>query len=230
MKRIFKSAEAVSTDGLWGLALDGRRFKTPAKKLLEVPSQALAEALAAEWNAQGEKIKPETMQLTQLCCTALDLAAERQDELRGELLAYAGSDLLCYRAQGPAALRQRQEATWQPLLDWIATRYDAPLLITEGLDVIRQPEASLVALSRALAKLDVLRLTALSTATQSAGSLVIALALMEGRLTPEQALNAAEVDALFQREFWGEDAEALARHEALAQELEAARRFFDLLA
>src|SRR5215472_18792138 len=127
MKRVYKQATSRQAEGGWGVALDGRPLRAPAKRELVVPSKALAAAIAAEWDAQDPDIRPETMPLTRLAATAIDHTAEKRDEIAADVANYAGTDLVCYRADRPAALAARQEAMWQPLIDWAARRYDAGL-------------------------------------------------------------------------------------------------------
>jgi len=229
MKRVYKSVETRAVEGGWGVALDGRPLRTPAKRDLRVPSERLAAAIAAEWDAQNPEISPETMPLTRLAATAIDRTAEKRAEIVAEIAAYAGTDLVCYRADHPPALAARQEATWQPLLDWAAGRYDAGLAVTAGVLPLAQSPTSLKAYAAAVAALDDFRLTALQSATAACGSLVIALALHEGRIDSEAAFAASQLDETFQIEAWGEDAEATQRRALLAADITAAAQFLELL-
>jgi len=213
----------------WGIALDGRPMRTPGKAELVVPSAALAEAIAAEWEAQQGDIRPATMRLTRLATTAIDRTAGQRELVVAETANYAGTDLVCYRAEHPPALVARQQETWQPLIDWAMRRYDAGLAVTSGIVPQPQAPATLKAFAAAVAAQDDFRLTALHTATAACGSLVIALALLEGRLDAEAAFAASQLDETFQIEAWGEDAEAVARRHALAEEIAATARFVQLL-
>ncbi len=195
-----------------------------------LPNRPLAEAIAAEWAAQGERLDPAALPLTQLANTAIDRIAPDPASIFQELLAYAGADLLCYRAEQPESLVERQQRLWQPLLDWLALRHDAPLSVHAGIIARPQPEASLAALRRHLSGLSPFALAALAAATQTAGSLVIALALHEGRVGADEAFELAELDAIFQIERWGEDAEATARRKRLHHDLRQIGRFMQLLA
>jgi chaperone required for assembly of F1-ATPase len=228
-KRFYKEAAVAAVDGGFAIRLDGREVRTPAKAPLVLPSAALAEAVAAEWAAQGEHIAPATMPLMSLACTAIDRVVPNRKAAVAGLVDYAGSDLLCYRADGPGALAARQARLWQPLLDWAARELDAPLRVTTGLRHQPQPEDALAALGRAVAELDDLSLAALDCATRAAGSLIVALALHRGRLDAEAAFDAAELEATYQIELWGEDPEATRRRAAVLADLAAARRLFDLL-
>lgn len=228
MKRFYKTVSTAALEGGQGVSLDGRPVRTPAKTLLVLPTLALAEAVAEEWRAQAEEIQPHSMPLTQLCCTALDLVLPQAEAVMEEVAAYGASDLLCYRAEAPEGLVERQERLWQPLLDWAAERYGARLSVTRGLMAIAQPPQALAALSRAVADHRGLALVALAQFVRASGSLVIGLALTDGRLTVEEAFAAAEIDSLWQMQLWGEDAEALARHARLRADLEAAAQLLSL--
>ena len=132
MKRFYKQAEPLESASGHGVALDRRPVKTPGKRELIVPKRVLAAAIAEEWNAQEGEIRPATMPLTRLATTAIDRVATRREAVIEETANYAGTDLVCYRAAHPPALAARQQAVWQPLIDWAALRYDAPLAITTG--------------------------------------------------------------------------------------------------
>ena len=230
MKRVYKEVTTRPAAEGWGIALDGRPMRTPGRNDLVVPSAALARAIAAEWEAQEEEIRPATMPLTRLAATAIDRTAPQRERVIGETANYAGTDLLCYRAGHPPALAARQSEAWQPLIDWATLRYDAALAVTSGVIPTTQSPAALRAFAAAVAAQDDFRLTALHTLTAACGSLVIALALLEGRLDAEAAFAASQLDESFQIEAWGEDSEAAARRRALAADISAAARFVALLA
>ena len=229
MKRVCREVTPRASASGWGIALDGRPMRTPAKNELVVPSEALAKAIGAEWDAQEDEIRPATMPLTRLAATAIDRTALQRDQVVAETANYAGTDLVCYRADQPPALIARQQAVWGPLVDWAMLRYDAPLSVTSGVIPTRQSPEALNALAAVIAAQDDFRLTALHTLTGACGSLVIALALFEGQLDAEGAFAAAQLDETFQIEAWGEDAEAAARRRALAEDIAAAAQFAVLL-
>ncbi len=229
LKRFYKEASAAACEGGFSVQLDGRDIRTPGQAVLVLPSAGPAEAVAGEWAAQGERIEPATMPLMSLACTAIDQIAPNRGAAIGELLDYAGSDLLCYRAEHPEALVARQAEVWQPLLDWAARDLDAPLRAICGIRHEPQAEHALAALRRTVEVLDDLSLTALDCATRASGSLVIALALHRGRVDPDAAFEAAELDGTFQIELWGEDPEATRRRTAIRADLAAARRLFELV-
>lgn len=226
MKRFYQQVTQAGCE----LRLDEKQLLTPGKRVFKAPTAALAEAVAEEWRAQVKEIKPDSMPLTQLAFTAQDLLEQSPEATRADVTAFAAHDLICYWAEAPQALVARQEKLWRPLLAWVAERYDAPLVTTTGVVTIQQPPQSLKTLARRVASFDAWHLAALMQATQISGSLVIALALMEGELTLETAFEAAELDASFQMERWGEDAEAQQRRHKLLAEIAAASRFVQLLA
>ena len=230
MKRVYKRVTSGPADGGFGVALDGRPLRTPGKVPLVVPSAALAAAIATEWDAQEGELRPAAMPLYRLAATAIDRTAARRLQVVAEVANYAGTDLVCYRAGEPPALAARQQRVWQPLVDWATQRYDAALAVTAGVIPAGQSPAALKAFATAVAALDDFRLTALHALTGACGSLIIALAVLERRLDPEEAFTASQLDETFQIEAWGEDAEAAARRGALAAEIATAARLLDLLA
>jgi chaperone required for assembly of F1-ATPase len=229
MKRFYEKAAVVRAANGYGIALDGRLVKTAGKRDLIVPSVALATAVAAEWDAQQGEIRRERMPLTRLAGTTIDRNATQREAIVRQVARYAGTDLVCYRATHPLALAVRQQTVWQPLIDWAVERYDAPLTVTTGVIPASQPAATLAAFSAAVAAHDDFSLTTLHAATTACGSLVIALALLEGRLDAGAAFAAAQLDESFQIEAWGDDAEQAGRRAALAADIAAAARFISLL-
>ena len=228
-KRFYKQAESRQAETGFAIHLDGKPIKTPGARALTAPVQALAEAIAAEWTEQGEMVVPATMPLTQLTSTAIDRVGPERPHITAELMNYGGTDLLCYRAECPGDLVARQTRDWQPLLDWAALTLDAPLITTTAMAAVAQPSQSLAALERHLGQVDVWRLTAIQSATAALGSLILALALAEGRLSAEQAFQLSQLDETYQIEQWGEDYEAADRRAELAADIAAAGRFLDLL-
>ena len=229
-KRFYETAEAVEAEGRHAIALDGKPVRTPAGRPLAVSGAALATAVAQEWTAQGETIDRETMPLTRLVCTALDLVPERRVEIVAEVAAYAETDLVCYRTDQPPALARRQTAAWEPLLAWAAARYGARLAVTSSITPIAQAPEALEALRDAVATEDDCALAGLSMATRAFGSLVIALALRDGRLDAEAAADASLVDERYQLERWGDDAELATRCARVARDAAEAESLFRLLA
>jgi chaperone required for assembly of F1-ATPase len=229
MKRFYRKAEAAKRAGGYAITLDGKPIKTPGKRDLLVQSGALAAAIAEEWNAQEAEVRATTMPLTRFATTTVDRVATQRDAIIRQTANYAPTDLVCYRAARPPALAARQQAVWQPLIDWAVLRYDAPLSVTTGVIPTKQSATSLRAFAAAVAEQDDFALTALHVATAACGSLVIGLALIEGHLDAEGAFAASQLDESFQIEAWGEDAEQAAGRRALAADIQAAARFIWLL-
>lgn len=228
-KRFYKSTGTKAVEGGFAVTLDGRVVKTPAGRQLLAPNDRLGQALAAEWEAQKDNILPDTMPLTQLVSTALDRVGPERPAIIEQMLKFAETDLLCYRADQPEELVRRQQQGWQPLLDWAASALDAPLLVTTGLMAIAQPPASLASLERYLGRQDVWRLTAGQSACAAAGSLILAVAMLEGRLDGQQVFDLSALDETFQIERWGEDWEAAERRERLQGDIAAAFRLLAFL-
>ena len=229
IKRFYQRAESAKKAAGYAITLDGKQIKTPGKRDLVVPSGALAAAIAEEWNAQASEVRAATMPLTRLATTTVDRVATQRDAIIRHTANYAATDLVCYRATHPPALTARQQAVWQPLIDWAVLRYDAPLAVTSGVIPKSQSAESLRAFAAAVTEHDDFALTALQVATAACGSLIIALALLEGQLDAQQAFATSQLDESFQIEGWGEDAEQARRRRALSADIDAAERFFSLL-
>jgi chaperone required for assembly of F1-ATPase len=229
MKRFYREAVAVAAEQGFAVHLDGKPVLTPAKNALTVSSRALAEAIAAEWQSQDATILPLALPLTRLVSTAIDRVAPRRQAVIAEIATYAATDLLCYRAAAPAELAARQQAVWQKLLDWAAQRFDARLAVTTSITPLAQAPAALAALERAIAAYDAMQLVALHLATAACGSVVLGLALMEQRLSPQEAFAAAQLEESFEIERWGEDSEQTKSRAALQEDIVLAARFADFL-
>lgn len=207
-KRFWTSAEVAEAPGGFAVTLDGRHVKTPAKAPLVVPSRALAEAIAREWQAQDEKIDPATMPVTRGANAAIDKVRTQHAEVAALIADYGGTDLLCYRAEAPRELVARQSEHWDPLLDWAEAALGARLAVTQGVVPVAQPEAALAALGARVAAMDEWQLAALHDLVGITGSLVLGLAVAEGRLTADEAWTLAQLDEDWQAEQWGVDDEA----------------------
>ena len=222
-RRFYKAVEVCEADGGYALMLDGRGARTPGRNPLVAPSRALMLKVAAEWERQHETIDPAEMPLTRLLNSAVDGVAQTMAETRADILRYAGSDLLCYRAEEPEDLVERQARAFDPVLRWAAESLAARFKVTAGLMHVAQPQAALKAIGEALEEYnDPVALAALSVMTTLTGSALLALAVARGFLSPEAAWRAAHVDEDFQAEKWGADVEAMARREARWREFEAA--------
>lgn len=229
MKRFWKEAAAVPQDGGWGIALDGRPVRTPARAPLVVESAGLADAIAAEWQAQGETIAPASMPLTGLANAAIDLAAPDPAAFAAPIAAYAQSDLFCYRDDRDAALQAEQAGTWNPLLAWAEGRYGVEFALAQGVLPIDQPAATVAALQDAVRAHSPFRLAALAPLVTIGGSLVAGLALTEAAFEAAALWDAVALDELYQERRWGADGEAQKARARREADWHHAARFLELL-
>jgi chaperone required for assembly of F1-ATPase len=231
MKRFYKETAVDAGEGGHRVLLDGKPMRTPAKSILVVPTVSLAEAIAGEWRGvpDGAEINAAHLPLTRLAATGLDRVVSRREEVIADTAKYAGSDLLCYRATTPDSLVKQQHDAWQPLLDWAAERYGARFVVTEGIRFVEQPEEAKARLKEAVSAYTDVALSALYNLTHTSGSVVIALAVAEERLTGEGAFAAAQVEELYQIERWGDDPHAKKQREGVHMDLESCARFLALL-
>jgi len=230
-KRFYKDvgiAAVPEAGGAIAVQLDGRPVRTPKKRPLALPTRALADLVAEEWRQQGERIDPAKMPLTRLANTAIDAVAERKAEVAADVVAHAGSDLLCYRADGPEGLQRRQAAAWEPIVAWAEATFDCHFERAEGVMPIVQPPETSEQLAAAIVDLDEFRLAALHVMTTLTGSALLALAHVRGRLSLETAWAAAHIDEDWQIEQWGRDEEADARRAHRLDEMRAASRMWKL--
>ena len=222
-RRFYESVEVREADGLHALFLDGRGALTPGKTKLASPNRALMERVAEEWARAGETLDPADMPMTRLVNSALDGVASRMDATRAEIVRYAGSDLLCYRAEGPETLAKRQREAFDPVLDWAAELLGARFVLAAGVRHAAQPAEAIEAFRAAVEAFDdPAALAALNVVTTLTGSAVLALAVARGRLAADEAWRLAHLDEDFQIERWGEDEEAAARRAARWREMAAA--------
>jgi chaperone required for assembly of F1-ATPase len=225
MKRFYRDVTVAAGEHGHQILLDGRPMRTPAKQLFAAPTAPLAEAIADEWRGQGDTIRPDAMPLTRLASTAIDRMPGERPAAIEEVVAYADTDLVCYRAAEPFELVQRQHHAWQPLLDWLTSAYGVKLAVTTSIRPVAQPAAAHARLRGAIEELGDWPLVGLHMATTALGSLVIGLGLLHGRLNADAALAASLLDELFEIERWGSDIEAGRRHEALRRDVSGAARF-----
>ncbi|GMB82366.1 ATP12 family chaperone protein [Shinella zoogloeoides] len=222
-KRFYKEVSTDSTDEGHRILLDGRPVRTPGKKLLAVPAPAIAERLRAEWDGQGEEIDPAKMPVTRLINTAVDGVADNLDAVFEEIVRFAGTDMLCYRADSPAGLVERQRDGWDPILRWAADAKGARFILVEGVMHQEQPAPAIAAFSDALAAWrDPLALACLHTVTTLTGSALLALALAEGVVDADRVWALAHIDEDWQIEQWGTDEEAFRRRELRRGEMDVA--------
>lgn len=225
MKRFWK--QVTVEDG--GIALDGRPVRTPGRAPLILPTPQLAQAVAEEWRAVGEDLDPRAMPLTGLANAVIDRIAPDPQTFAAGLAAYGESDLLYYRAGDPPPLVERQAAIWDPLLDWARNRYDVHFELATGVMHRPQPEATTRRLAEAIAAVEPFRLAPLSPIITITGSLVLALALLEGSVDADTAWRAAQLDEDWQAEQWGQDDLAIRATESRRKDFDAAVRFLSLL-
>jgi len=229
IRRFWDEVAAQDTgQGSFRVELDGKPVRTPMASVLTLPVPRYADAVAEEWryagNAKGELVAVDQLPLTRIACSAQDRVATNREGHLEALLRVGATDLLCYRAGHPTALVERQTMIWQPLLDWVALTFDAPLAVTQGLMPIVQDPRAIAALRLALQDETALRLAAIGVAVEASGSLVIALAMAHGRIDATEAELAASLDDRFSLETWGDDAEAADRLERIAADLRGAAR------
>jgi chaperone required for assembly of F1-ATPase len=227
-KRFWNEARAEPCEGGFTVRLDSRPVKTPAKAPLVVPTLAMAQAIAAEWDAQTGKVDPATMPCTRAANSAIDKLSAQQAEVVDMLAAYAETDLLCHRAEGPPALVARQAVAWDPLLDWAAQTFGARLAVGTGVLPVPQDAGALAALRAPVAALTRFELAAFHDLVALSGSLVLGLAVIRGRMTAAEAWEASRVDETWQIEQWGADEEAAAAETFRRTAFDHAGRFFAL--
>jgi len=229
MKRFWKAAAVVRVDDGFAVELDGRPVKTPARAELAVPTSALAEAIAAEWNESADEVDPRAMPLTGLANAAIDRVATDKDAFAADLARYGESDLTCYRAEGPETLVKRQTESWDALLGWARRRYDVDFATCSGVMHVSQPEETVRKLGHAVASLDSFHLAGLSPLVTIGGSLVAGLAVLEKMMPASEAWEAVSLDDRWQMEQWGADAEAEGALDARRRDFLAGARFLELL-
>ena len=227
-KRWWKEVTIHPVAGGFEIWLDARQLRSPAKADFVAPTRVLADAIAEEFRAQVSPIDPNTMPVTRAANAAIDKVTPRKAEIVAELAGYGAADLLCYRAGAPERLRARQNGAWQPWLDWVAERLNAPLAVYTGVMHGAQPQASLDQLAKLVAQLDAFELTALHELVAIAGSLVLGLAVADGRLSAHDAFDISRLDEVWQAELWGFDAEAEALVAKKRQSYLDAERFLSL--
>lgn len=227
-RRFWKAASVRPCAGGWEILLDDRPLRTPGKLPLIVPTRALAEAIAAEWDAQADVIDPHHMPLTRAANSALERVTPQFDAVADMLAEYGGTDLLSYRAESPEDLVRAQAAGWDPLVDWAATALEAPLRITHGVLPVKQADASLLKLRAEIGALDAFGLTALHDLVTLPGSLILGLAVLRDRLNVEDAHALARIDEEFQADRWGRDEDAEAAAAGRLQAMQDAARLWRL--
>ena len=229
IKRFYKVVAVSETDGGFGVTLDGKAVRTPGALPLTVPTRAAAQMIADEWAAQKDHIVFPDMAATRHAFTAIDRVSEKRLEVAQEAARYAGSDLLCYFAENPTALVERQEREWGALLDWAEKDLGLAFIRTQGINPTAQPPQTILRVEAMALDLDDFRLAAVAFGGALFGSTILALAVERGRLTGEEAYELSRLDEAFQQEQWGVDAEAQARTERQRGEAAVLDRWFKAL-
>jgi chaperone required for assembly of F1-ATPase len=227
-KRFYSAVSVEKGPAGYGVLLDGRPVKTPARRTLAAPTEALAQALADEWEAQREVVDPAAMPLTRLANSIIDGVADAPAAVRAEVAKFMGSDLVCYRAGNPDGLVARQMQHWNPIIAWARDALGARFVLGEGVMFVAQPEEALAAAARAIPD-DPWRLGAVNAITTLTGSALIALAVAQGHLSADDAWAATHVDEDWNMQQWGRDEQALERRAAREAEMKAAARVLALL-
>ncbi len=225
-KRFWTDTTVAPAGNGFEVLLDGRRVKTPAKTPLIVPTQNLANEIAAEWDAQEDKIDPLSMPFTRSANAAIDKVTPQHSEVSDLIAAYGENDLLCYRADGPDGLIQRQQAEWDPILEWGKDTLGVSLIVTQGVMHVEQPANSVATLKTLVQDQSPFALTALHDLVSISGSLIIGLAAQKNAFDLTRLWAASRVDELWQIEQWGEDEEATEHAEKKESAFRHAYKFF----
>lgn len=227
-KRFWKKADVGEVDDGFAILLDGKSVRTPAKAVLKVPTRALAEAIAAEWDAQEGDVDPNSMPITRSANAAIDKVGANRAAVVEMLAEYGDSDLLCYRAEGPQELVLRQSKLWDPMIDWAHETFGVRLNVAEGVMHVPQPKDALSIMASEIEAIDNFALAGFHDLVGISGSLVLALAVQKGRLSPDEAWALSRVDETWQVEQWGEDDEATAAESVKRDDFLTAARVLEL--
>jgi chaperone required for assembly of F1-ATPase len=227
-KRFYTKAEVAESANGFAITLDGRPIRTPSGREVTAPAREIADAIAAEWNAQADDINPLTMPLTRFANSVVEAVVDRIDAVTEDVAKYFQSDLLFYRAGHPEALVAREAAAWDPVVFWAADTLGAHFILAEGIVHVRQPETA-VAAARSALPTDPWSIAALHVVTSLTGSALLGLALLRGVLDQDQVWAAAHVDEDWNIEKWGIDEEVAARRAARLVDFEAAASILKIL-
>ncbi len=228
-KRFWTSATVDQVPAGFGIKLDDRPLKTPAKATFQVSSRPLADAIATEWNDLEGEIDPDQLPFTKLCNAAIDNMGRKSDAVVDALTSYSETDLLCYRADTPVGLVERQSQSWDPLLDWLRATHEILMVQTNGILPVEQPAQSVDSFRSWLVKMDSFELMATHDLVMISGSIVIARAVVEGEISPPDGWRASIVDELWQIEQWGDDEEASMARDRKARDFKVAAELMRLL-
>lgn len=225
-KRFWTNVEVVATDGGFTVKLDGRNVRTPGKVLLTVPTEAMAKEIAGEWEAQTERVDPRTMPWTRSANSAIDKLSVQRPEVEDHLIGYAGTDLVCYRADGPRGLVDRQAEGWDPILEFVQSTYQVRLNTTSGVMPVTQSADSMAMLRNVMTGMSDFAITGFHDIVTLSGSYLIAVAVVHDKVDPEAAWALSRIDEEWQIEQWGRDEEADAQAEIKREAFLHAVRFF----
>jgi len=233
MKRVYKLASFNKTEDGFIIQLDGKTLKTPSGQPVAAPNKHMAEAIVAEWAAQGDDIIPDSMPITQMLNTAIDRMRDRE-AITKTLLKYLDTDLLCYRVKEPIDLAKRQKEVWDRWLTWFDEHFESPLEVTFKLDALTQDADTHKQIWNYLEALDDYYFTALQIVTSLSGSIVLGLAFLEHEASPEDVYNAAELEEIYHAQLAGEDEHGAdpvqeRRQKAMRRDLASSKQFLDLL-
>ena len=227
--RFFHQAKVVQIEGGYTVYLDDKPVKTPRGHLQLLPSKSLADAIANEWRSQSLNIDPNTMPLCGFANSAIDRMKESRQRIINDILKYAMTDLLFYRSSGPDELVTRQNEQWQPLINWAEEKYGVKFRVTVGVLPIKQSDQMIEILRKKIQELDDMYLIALSSIIITTGSMIISLALAEGKIDVHQAFDLASLEEIFQNERWGTVQESEIRQKNLKKDVSSAALFLSLL-
>ena len=225
-KRFWKKVDVVSSEKGFCIKLDAKILKTPAKKEMLLPTNALAKKIAAEWDRQVDEIDPNAMPFTKSANAALDKVIEQFEEVSSLVSDYGDTDLLYYRADSPAELQMRQNSSWDPIIEWAEKTFEVKINCGTGILYIPQDKGMLYKLSQEISELSSFQLTALYDLVSITGSLILGLATINGRLSAEEAFNLSRIDELWQIEQWGVDEEAQAVSALKCEAIVHAQEFY----
>ena len=229
LKRFYKDVSIARAEAGWQVLLDGKPMRTPARNLLVVPGEKLAQGIAEEWARQGEEVELDSMQVTQFSCAALDYVENFRDDVVEETVAYGDTDVLCYRADAGSELAGRQDVAWNPLVAWAEAHFGSPFQTRDNVMPFAQDPKSLALLKAAVEALPLFELTALWLMTKLSGSLLLPFMVFEKRMSAAEAFAFSRLEETWQNEHWGEDDEARSAREAAAREMDAVGAFLALV-
>jgi chaperone required for assembly of F1-ATPase len=227
-RRFWKAATVAERDEGYEVLLDGRLVRTPGKSPLILPTPAMAEAIASEWDAQEDTVNPETMPMTRMANSAIEKVAPRRHDVASYLAEYAGTDLLCYRADGPETLVTRQEEAWDPWIDWAETRFGVNFAVAAGVMPVQQAENVVPAVLKELLRFNSHEMVGVHDLIGLSGSAILGLAAASGAESPEVLWPLSRIDEDWQAELWGTDEEAEAASELKKQAFMDAFQFLTL--